>query len=204
MCLVFYNYCWTPPAQSLSGLSPLLSDSILPQPGGPGPRIYIPQGNLGLIAVVMMSTSFWDIILCSLLKVNGRFGGKYCLLVRGRISRTKYKRTSVRQDTRHSVRHLLLHWYLAWLIRPRTRRRYVPPKRRLMYRRSGGMHLEGEVLIVTSCADMPSNVSVHAERLTLRDDRNPVSYFEETGFESRLGDRQFWLRVFVCSLTFPR
>jgi hypothetical protein len=47
---VIYNCCWSSPAQSFSGPSPrsswpyfTVSDSKLPQPGGPGLRIYIPQ-----------------------------------------------------------------------------------------------------------------------------------------------------------------
>jgi hypothetical protein len=46
---VVYNCCWPSPAQSFSGPSPVglmtiftISDSRLPQPGGPGSRIYIP------------------------------------------------------------------------------------------------------------------------------------------------------------------
>jgi hypothetical protein len=48
---VVYNYCWSSPAQSFSGPSPVVSwyfifsDSRLLQPGGLGPRIYIPQGT---------------------------------------------------------------------------------------------------------------------------------------------------------------
>jgi hypothetical protein len=37
-----------------------------------------------LTAVVMKSTAFWDITQCSLLKVNRRFGGTYCLHLQGR------------------------------------------------------------------------------------------------------------------------
>jgi hypothetical protein len=52
---IIYCCCWSSPAQSRSGLSPtelktyiLLSQFfILPQPGGPGPRIYIPQEQGG-------------------------------------------------------------------------------------------------------------------------------------------------------------
>jgi hypothetical protein len=49
-----YNCCWTSPAQSFWGRSPaglmaafIVSDSILPQPGGTGPRINIPQEQGG-------------------------------------------------------------------------------------------------------------------------------------------------------------
>jgi hypothetical protein len=51
---VVYNCCWSSPAQSFSGPSPegswphiTVSDSRLPQPGGPGPRIYMPQEQGG-------------------------------------------------------------------------------------------------------------------------------------------------------------
>jgi hypothetical protein len=37
-----------------------------------------------LTVVVMKSTIFWDIKLCSLLKVNRRFGGTYRLHLQGR------------------------------------------------------------------------------------------------------------------------
>jgi hypothetical protein len=47
---VVYNCCWPSPGQSFSGPSPVgvktifcCPDSRLPQPGGPGPCIYIPQ-----------------------------------------------------------------------------------------------------------------------------------------------------------------
>jgi hypothetical protein len=47
-CNLLYNCLWTLPEQSLLGRSPaelniLLSHLKLPQPGGPGPCIYIPQ-----------------------------------------------------------------------------------------------------------------------------------------------------------------
>jgi hypothetical protein len=43
-----YNSFWVLPEQSLSGPSPsILSDLGLPQPGGPGPHIYIPQEQVG-------------------------------------------------------------------------------------------------------------------------------------------------------------
>jgi hypothetical protein len=51
---VVYNCCWSSPAQSFSGPSPArlwpyftVSVSRLSQPGGPGPRIYIPQEQGG-------------------------------------------------------------------------------------------------------------------------------------------------------------
>jgi hypothetical protein len=47
---IVYICCWPLPVQSVSGLSPMglvpyftVSDLRWPQPGGPGPHIYIPQ-----------------------------------------------------------------------------------------------------------------------------------------------------------------
>jgi hypothetical protein len=63
-----------------------------------------------LTVVVMKGTIFWDIMLCSALKVNRRFGGTYCLDLQGRrISRARNQKQS-------STCHLLSHWFLAWLI----------------------------------------------------------------------------------------
>jgi hypothetical protein len=45
-----------------------------------------------LTAVIMKSTIFWDITLCSPLKVNRRFGGIYRLHLQGRISRARNQR----------------------------------------------------------------------------------------------------------------
>jgi hypothetical protein len=42
-----------------------------------------------LTTVVMKRTVFWDIISCSPLKVNRRFGGTYHLHLEGRISRER-------------------------------------------------------------------------------------------------------------------
>jgi hypothetical protein len=44
---VVYNCCWSSPAQSFSGSSPGVSYSIISKPGGPAPRIYIPQEQGG-------------------------------------------------------------------------------------------------------------------------------------------------------------
>jgi hypothetical protein len=51
---VVYNCCWPSTVQSFSGPSPTgimttfySSDSRLPQPGGPGPLIYIPKEQVG-------------------------------------------------------------------------------------------------------------------------------------------------------------
>jgi hypothetical protein len=74
------------------------------------------------------STNFWDIMPCSPLSVNRRFGGAYRLHLQGRISKWC---------------HLLVRWILAELIFPtlkmeaisasetsadtqRTSRRYIP------------------------------------------------------------------------------
>jgi hypothetical protein len=53
---VVYNCCWASPAQSFSGLSPTGFMTTFyslrfetPQPGGPGPYIYIPQEQGGLV-----------------------------------------------------------------------------------------------------------------------------------------------------------
>jgi hypothetical protein len=43
-----------------------------------------------LTAVVMKSTIFWDLLLCSPLSVNRRFGGTYCLHLQSlRVSQTR-------------------------------------------------------------------------------------------------------------------
>jgi hypothetical protein len=54
VCNLLYNFFWALPDQSLFGRSPaelnghiLLFHLRLPQPGGPGPRIYIPQEHGG-------------------------------------------------------------------------------------------------------------------------------------------------------------
>jgi hypothetical protein len=56
-------------------------------------------------AVVMKCTIFWDIMPCSPLKVNRRFGGTYRLHLQGR----KMSRES-------SDCYLITRWYLARLI----------------------------------------------------------------------------------------
>jgi hypothetical protein len=69
---VVYNCCWPLPAQSFSGPNPAglmtifsVSDSRLPQPGGPGPWIYIPQEQGGL--VIPAGTGFRGVLLGSFL-----------------------------------------------------------------------------------------------------------------------------------------
>jgi hypothetical protein len=52
-------------------------------------------GSEVLTAVIMKSTVFWDIMLCSPLKVNRRFGGKYRLKFQARrIGRGRNARES--------------------------------------------------------------------------------------------------------------
>jgi hypothetical protein len=62
----------------------------------------------------MRSTIFWDITLCSPLKVNWRFGSAF---------------------------HLLSRWYPARLIRPWRWRQYVPPKHRSNFNELHGVTL---------------------------------------------------------------
>jgi hypothetical protein len=74
---------------------------------------------------------FWDITLCSPLKVNRHFGGTCRLHLQGR-------RISQARNQPGSACHLLSRWLLAWLIlRLSRRRRCVPPKRRLSF---NGLH----------------------------------------------------------------
>jgi hypothetical protein len=69
-------------------------------------------GSEVLTAVVMKSSTFWSITLCSPLKANRCFGGT------------------------GSACYLLSGWYPDWLIvRPWRRRRHVLPKRRLTFNR---------------------------------------------------------------------
>jgi hypothetical protein len=49
------------------------------------PCWYISLGFEVLTAVVMKNSVFWDIVPCSLLKVNWRFGGTCCLQLQGQI-----------------------------------------------------------------------------------------------------------------------
>jgi hypothetical protein len=78
--------------------------------------ITLEGGKLGiagfevLTAVVMKSTVIWDIMPCSPLKVNRRFGGTYRLYLQGgRISQAGNQRES-------SACHLLSCWFLPQLI----------------------------------------------------------------------------------------
>jgi hypothetical protein len=72
VCNLLYNCFWAMPEQSLLGQSPaelshiLLSHLRLPQPGGPGPRIYIPQEKGG--PVIPPGTGF---PFCRLLRLAG-------------------------------------------------------------------------------------------------------------------------------------
>jgi hypothetical protein len=76
-----------------------------------------------LSAVVMKTAVFWDITPCSPLKVNRRFGGTYLLHLQGpRISRARYQRES--------------------------RKRCVPPKRRLNFSGLYGVIFQKTVLFI--------------------------------------------------------
>jgi hypothetical protein len=54
-------------------------------------NINIDVGFEVLTPVVMKSTVFWDMMLCSPLKVNQLFGGTYHLHLQDEISRAKYQ-----------------------------------------------------------------------------------------------------------------
>jgi hypothetical protein len=65
--------------------------------GGIASHIFV--GFEVLTAVIMKSTIFWDITPCSLLRVNRRFGGTYCLHLQGRrISWARSQHESRWQD----------------------------------------------------------------------------------------------------------
>jgi hypothetical protein len=85
-------------------------------------QIYI--GTEVPTAVVMKSSIFWDITLCSLLKVNLRFGGMCHLhLQGGRII-----------QERDGISHPLHVGFYNWLILlPWIWRKYVLPKRLLTF-----------------------------------------------------------------------
>jgi hypothetical protein len=60
-----YNCCWPSPRQSFLGISPTglttisgISDSRLPQPGGLGPHLYIPQAKGGPVIPQALGTLF--------------------------------------------------------------------------------------------------------------------------------------------------
>jgi hypothetical protein len=60
-----------------------------------------------LTAVVMNSSIFWDVMLCSWLKVSRRFGGIYRLHLRGRrISRTRNQREASSKKPGGLFRHV--------------------------------------------------------------------------------------------------
>jgi hypothetical protein len=73
VCNLLYNYFWALPEQSLSGRSPaeprpyFTAHLRLPQPGGPGSRIYIPLEQDG--PVIPPGTGF---LLCRLLRLAGQ------------------------------------------------------------------------------------------------------------------------------------
>jgi hypothetical protein len=79
-----------------------------------------------LTAVVMTITIIWDITPCTPFKVILRFGGIYRLHIQGGITE---QNTRVKADGKQ----LLSHWYLTRFIWPWRWRRYVPPKRRLIF-----------------------------------------------------------------------
>jgi hypothetical protein len=57
-----------------------------------------------LTAVVMKNSVFWDITLCSLLKVKGRFGEIYRLhLQEPRVNRARYQRTAPLATRFHAI-----------------------------------------------------------------------------------------------------
>jgi hypothetical protein len=74
---VVYNSCLCSPEQQFSCPSPAglmikfyVSDSRLPQPGEPGPRIYIPQEQGGPVIPPSIGFPF-----CRLLRLAGLYGG---------------------------------------------------------------------------------------------------------------------------------
>jgi hypothetical protein len=81
--------------------------------------IHLLVGFEVLTAVVIKSTTFWDITPCSPLKANQCFGGTYRLHLQGTIRREIYQRGK-------AACHLLSYWYLARFIRPWRWTRYVP------------------------------------------------------------------------------
>jgi hypothetical protein len=78
VCNLLYNCFWALPEQSLLGRSPVELTAIfyshlrLPQPGGPGPRIYILQEQSG--PVIPPGTGF---PFCRLLRLAGQHGVHY-------------------------------------------------------------------------------------------------------------------------------
>jgi hypothetical protein len=74
------------------------------------------------------STTFWDIMSCSPLRVNRSLGETYRLHLQGR----KISQARNHRESRWAACHLLSCWLLAWFIFwPWRWRRYVTPKRRL-------------------------------------------------------------------------
>jgi hypothetical protein len=69
VCNLLYSCFWALPEQSLLGHGHiLLSHLILPQPGGPGPRIYIPQEQGGPVIAPGTGLPF-----CRLLRLAGQW-----------------------------------------------------------------------------------------------------------------------------------
>jgi hypothetical protein len=54
----------------------------------------MPVGFEVFTTVVMKSIIFWDMTLCSPLSANRRFGGTYCLHLKGRINKFSKKPAS--------------------------------------------------------------------------------------------------------------
>jgi hypothetical protein len=80
VCNLLYNCLWSLPEQSLLGSKSrrthghvLLYHLRLPQPGGPGPRIYIPQEQGGPVILVT------SILICAHTRARGSvFAGTVC------------------------------------------------------------------------------------------------------------------------------
>jgi hypothetical protein len=107
-----------------------------------------------LTAAVMMSTTFWDIMPCSLLKVNRLFGATYRIHLQDeRINQgesrwqtelyvppafTLVSSRSNNKESKIPTCHPLSHWYLArFIFRPWRWKRNVPPKIRSTF---NGLH----------------------------------------------------------------
>jgi hypothetical protein len=84
-------------------------------------------GSEVLIAVVMKSFIFWDITLCSVLKINHRFGGICRLYLQGR---------RVNPATNQRETGSMLPWLI---LRPWRWKQHFSPKRRLNSKRLHGV-----------------------------------------------------------------
>jgi hypothetical protein len=99
----------------------------------------------------VMSSVFWNKLVCSPLKVNLHFGGKCRLHLQGwRISRARNQCES---------RAELSCWFLAQLIlRPRRWKQLFPLKRRLTF---NGLHSEDTALHNHHCGNLKSYIRVN-------------------------------------------